>query len=491
MIKSPQPNGATMAKGAFLMFLAGSLLFPSGFVTAVYLSRTLGPVDYGLFAILTRLVIWLEGIGTTIFHDVSMQFVGEDVANPAIQRLILRIHLISGCLIGGGLYVCSGLICDLFNEPSLETYLKIFSIEIPLFCIASANKVILTGKGLFSQVAGISAFKIIARLFLIIFFVQSGLSLTGAIMGIIGTTMIEMLLSSLYLRPSFFGPVQVSAKRLVDFGGPLIISKGALNIFLLDLFALKILGGSAAQAGFYGAALNLAIVPNLFAMALTRTLHSTLCRLKSNGETVKADQIAVTAIRSVFIIFPFAVMTVGVSSEIVVFVFGQAFAATGPILSLRIFVPVFLLMIAIADIIMITNGKPALCMVMSLPMLLLAVAGHMIFTPRFGGVGAAGVTASISCIGGLTALILVNRIFAISPPWKTVLRSGLCSAVVYVSTAIWTVTGWLVFIKIIVVSMIIILVFLIAGEFSRNDLVFLKQVFKKNQAPVVMSKDLF
>ena len=51
----------------------------------------------------------------------------------------------------------------------------------------------------------------------------------------------------------------------------------------LDLFALKILGGSTDLAGLYGVAQNVAIVPRLFALSFSPLLLSTLTRLLRDG----------------------------------------------------------------------------------------------------------------------------------------------------------------------------------------------------------------
>ena len=56
---TPRGAGRVMS-GTVQVFLAESLILPSGLITAALLSRRLGPADYSLFTVAATLVAWLQ-----------------------------------------------------------------------------------------------------------------------------------------------------------------------------------------------------------------------------------------------------------------------------------------------------------------------------------------------------------------------------------------------------------------------------------------------
>ena len=63
--------------GTIRIFLAEALILPTGFITAVFLARKLGPIDYGLFALASLLVLWIEWGSTALFAHTTIKFIGE------------------------------------------------------------------------------------------------------------------------------------------------------------------------------------------------------------------------------------------------------------------------------------------------------------------------------------------------------------------------------------------------------------------------------
>jgi hypothetical protein len=57
--------------------LAEVLILPSGFITAIFLARRLGPMIYGLSTLVSRLVLWIEWICTSVFSSTTIEFIGE------------------------------------------------------------------------------------------------------------------------------------------------------------------------------------------------------------------------------------------------------------------------------------------------------------------------------------------------------------------------------------------------------------------------------
>jgi len=47
-------TGRHLLTGTIRIFLAEALILPTGFITAIYLARSLGPAGYGIFALVSR-----------------------------------------------------------------------------------------------------------------------------------------------------------------------------------------------------------------------------------------------------------------------------------------------------------------------------------------------------------------------------------------------------------------------------------------------------
>jgi len=471
-------TGLQMMTGTIRIFFAEALILPTGFITAVFLARSLGPIDYGLFALASRLINWIELIGTSVFSSTTIKFVAEEPDWHAVGTTVVRVHLIMGGSIALLLWLLSSPLSLLFNEPAMDGYLKLFAIDIPLFCLACANGNILMGLGRFRERARMRAGRWIARFVLIILFVEMGLSVRGAIMGSIGASIAELVISGLYIRPHLISESAFPIRRLWGFAAPLFMSATSLRIFKLDLFALKALGGTAAHAGFFGAALNLASPMTLISQSLWPPLLSTLTQMLAEGNEAGAKEIGRTVIRSVLWTVPFAAMIAGTASEIADFIFGREFLPTGPILSLLVFSVIGMFTIKISNAILTALGKPAWTFMVTGPMVPLALIGHLILVPRMDAIGAAIVTTSVACFMGFFSIIAVYRIWGIFPPVKTVLKSIFCSVLAFGLAVLWPTSGLMLILKLIVIPLIILLTFFLLGEFTAREIALVQKVLR-------------
>ena len=55
-------TGLGMLSGTIAIFIAEALILPTGFITAVFLARRLGPVGYGMFALASTVIVFV-GVG--------------------------------------------------------------------------------------------------------------------------------------------------------------------------------------------------------------------------------------------------------------------------------------------------------------------------------------------------------------------------------------------------------------------------------------------
>jgi O-antigen/teichoic acid export membrane protein/glycosyltransferase involved in cell wall biosynthesis len=460
-----------MLDGTIWVFLAEVLALPTGLLTAAFLTRRLGLQGYGLLTLASALVVWIEWSITAVFARATIKLVGEAEDWRPIGTTVLRLHL--GVSIGAALCLwwCAAPLATLLNEPVLSTYLRLFALDLPLFSLAHAHRHLLIGIGAFRQRALASASRWIARLFFIVILVELGLSVPGAILGSMGASLVELIMARCTVRPSLFHRSNVSVQRLFDHAAPLFLFALSMRLYdKLDVFMLKVLGSTAEQVGIYGAAQQLSLVPSIFALSFSPLLLSTLSRILHMGHDGRAKAMGCNAMRLVIGLIPFAGMTAGASSELVQVIFGPEFFPSARLLSLLIFSSLALVMISVATVILTAAGKPTWTFVLTGPLLPLALVGHLVLIPWLGTLGAALTTMLCASFGALAAVLAVYRIWRILPPLGTLSRSALGCGVVYGLAILWPASGVVLCVKLVMLSLVIGIVFLLLGECSTSEM---------------------
>jgi O-antigen/teichoic acid export membrane protein len=474
-----------MTRGAMGLFAADLLILPTGFLTAVYLSRSLGPASYGLFALVSRLVLWIEWGILSGFSDTTLRFVAETDDWKSVGVAAVRLHLFFGLASGLLVWTAAPLLASLFAEPTLAGLIRLFSIEIPIHAVFRAYLTIMTGRERYAEHARISAFRWTARLALIVGFVAGGFSVAGAIAGSIAACGLGLVVCLHRVRLPVWRGKSLPVAALLGFAKPLYLSNLSLRIFRLDLFALKALGATAAQAGFYGAALNLSMPPALLSKSLASPLLATLGRTLANEQTADSRSIAVASLRSIFWLAPFAAMVAGSAGEIAALVYGAPFLPAGRLLSWLILAAIGLHGIHISNAVLVAHNRPWWTFFLAGPMIPIALAGHLLLIPWIGGEGAAIVTTATALTGMLAGLLALDRIASIRVSAKTVLSGSGCSVLVFYAATVWTAPGWMVLGKICALSVSVLLLFVLSGELSRAELQFFRSLLspEKGKGP--------
>lgn len=472
-------SGRHMLDGTLWILLAEGLILPTGLISAALLTRRLGAADYGLFTLAVVVVSWIEWSVTSLFSRTTVKFVSEAEDWRPIGSAVLRLYLLA-CS-GAALLLCmlAVPVAKLLNEPVLASYLWLFAIDIPLFGLAYAHRHILIGLGSFRQRAIASAGRWISRLLFIIVFIEAGLSVTGAIMGSIGASFVELAISRWYVRPALFGHSTFPARRLWGYAVPLFLFALSMRLFdKLDLFTLKALGGTAAAAGIYGAAQNIALAPGLFALSFSPLLLSNLGRMLRAHKSDEARMMSRNAMRAVVLLLPFAGMTAGAAPELIEVIFGQAFLPAAPLLALLIFGAIAAVMISVATTILTAAGKPNWTAILTVPLPLAAVAGHFILIPYWGATGASLVTTLLAGLGALAAVLCVHHHWGVWPPAATLWRSLLVSVMAYGASYFWTASGFLLLLKLPAICILIVVTLAFLREFNAWEIALAKSLLR-------------
>ena len=471
MTSSTAKTNRHILDGTVWVFLAEGLILPTGLITAGFLTRHLGPEGYGLFTLVSVLVSWTEWSITSIFSRTTIKFVGEADDWRPMGTLVVQMHLLVSLVTLLLFWLLAPAIATGLNEPALSQYLRLLTLDIPIFSVASAQRNILIGRGKFRERALATAGRWTLRLLLIVLFVQLGFSVTGAILGTIGASLTEFIVTRYFAPAPWFQRVDVPLRLLFGYAVPLFCFAMTMRVYdKLDLVMLKLLGGSAEESGIYGAAQNLAFIPTILSISFSPLLLSSLSRRLAAGELTQAKQLARHALRLVLWLLPVGAVTVAIAPAVVELIYGDAFLPTAPILSVLIFSSLGVKMISIGTTILTAAGKPKLPFLIAAPLPLLAICGQWWVIPHLHAIGAAWVTTLVSQIGAGLVLLAIYQLWNIWPPLSTFVRSLVVCGVMYALTIHWSVSGIWLLPQLLLLALMIPLIFLVLGEFNRQEI---------------------
>ncbi len=457
--------------GTFWVFVAEALMFPTGLVTAGILTRRLGLDGYGVLTMVSVLVSWVEWTITSIFSRTAIKFVSDAEDWKPVGTVIVQLHLLLGLLSTAVLWVFARPIAELLDIPTFVPYLRLFSLDIPIFCLSYAHRQLLVGRGLYQVRAVASAGRWVARLGLIALLVgYAGWEINGAIWGSLGASVVELAMARWFIQPPLLSRSSFPPQRLFGYALPLFLFATSLRLFdKLDLFMLKILGGTVEQAGLYGAAQNMAFVPGIFALSFSPLLLSTLNSALRTGRLDHAKQMGANSVRTVVALTPFAALAAAAAVPIVSVVYGQDYAVAGPVLAVLIFAAMALMMISVVTAVLTAAGRPNLTAALVAPMLPLSALGYGLFVPGYGVMGACWVNLGASAVGAVASLVALYRIWKIVPSAATFVRSVIASGMIYALGIRWITPDPSFVLKLLVLSCVIPVILLCLGELNRAE----------------------
>jgi O-antigen/teichoic acid export membrane protein len=427
---------------------------------------------------------WLQFIVVAMFSRATVKFVsGAEDWRPVASR-VMQLGLMLGMAAMAALWGLAGVVAHLLGEPPLAWPLRLAAVDIPLFVLASLHMHALTGLGRFRYRALAGALRWVARLALIVLFVELGLSLAGAILGCIGSSVVVLMVCRAVCAPPVFRRPTFPASQLWSCVVPLFLAAVCLRVLDgLDLIALKLMGSPAEEAGVYAVAANLALLPGIISVGIGPVFLSALNRLRRAGRQAEAREMSRQMLRGLLLTLPAAAFVSGAAGEIVGLFFGPRFGASGPLLAVLILAGFARAVVTVAWAVFVASDKPRWTFYAVGPAVPLAAVGYVLLIPRFGPRGAAWVTAGVCGLSALCCVAAIRRLWHVVPPLGTVGRTALVCGLAYVLAAWWPTPGLLVLLKAFVGSGLTVMVFLLLGEFDAEQRALFRSMLFGGAAP--------
>jgi O-antigen/teichoic acid export membrane protein len=444
MNEAPRDPVRQLLGGGTFLLLADALQLPSVLVLGMYLSRRLGAEGLGLYLLASSLIGWLELAVSTLFARATVHLVAESRDWKPIASLALRWHAGVCLIVLAALWLVVAPFPQILGAPGLASCVLLFSLEIPLFAVTRSHAHVMLGLGRYQARAWTSVARWSTRCLLGMLLVELGLGVKGAILGALGSTLVELVVARWYVRPPLLAPTPPGLRRkLFDYSWPLFLHGVSIQLFhRLGLLLLVPLGGTVAAAGVYGAADSLLRIRRTLGQSLTPLLLSTLSRMTRDDQAEAASRLSRNALRVVLLTVPAMAAIAGAAAPIMAWIFGPAFVDGGPVLGVLIAGAPPFVVISVATAIFTARSRPRAPVVLTAPMVPAALLGYWLAIPRWGGLGAAWVTALALVATGLACLLALRRLAGIAPPAATALRTAAVSIATFFAARALPVGGW-------------------------------------------------
>ena len=150
-----------------------------------------------------------------------------------------------------------------------------------------------------------------------------------------------------------------------------------------------------------------------------------------------------------------------------------------PLLAWVSFSIVALVIISVTTVIFAAVGRPGSAFAFNGPLLLLALAGHLVLVPRVGAVGAAATTTVTTWAVAVATMVGVNLWCQVSPGRGTVARIMVTSAIAYALARAWHAPGGWVIPQLLALCGVVLLLLFVLGELTARDLGFALSLLKQ------------
>jgi O-antigen/teichoic acid export membrane protein len=314
-----------------------------------------------------------------------------------------------------------------------------------VFLLARGHRGVLAGLGRFRDRAIATAGRWIARLVLVVVVVELGGGTHGALAAMACGSVVELVLCRRAARPPLLRasgfPLGAMAGYLIPIGMHAI----ALRLFeRMDLFFLTLLGGTASDAGHYGAAQNLSLLAPLVGISVAPVFLSSLTRLWAEGDHASGCALARAAIESMLLVVPLMALVSAVSPGLVAWLYGPGFEPAAETLAWLAMGAAAQTLGGLATNVLVAGGAPRLCVLVGPVILVAAACAHPVAIPAGGATGAAIVTVSCSGLGLAIGLLLVHRRHGVLPRASHVVRALSLAGAVFAAARWWEPRGWYV-----------------------------------------------
>ncbi len=456
--------------------LARFVVLVCGMIAFVYLSRSLGAINYGTYSVSFLVTQWCALPITLLVGGATVPMVAGHDQGQRYAKAILHTALLFGSGVALVVFFASPWLASLLRSPGLEYPLRIMAIDIPLSTVAGIYLLILTGQGRFTSSAVIYVCYWLVRMAMAFLLVERGFSLQGAAAAMPLASAIQCLLGWILSGLPILSSDRMSFTNVFGYSRTHAASGFAQRMIDgMDLVAVKVLLTNPGAAGVYAAAQNICLTPQVAYAGTVGVILQSLARHRKDGRLDEENRLFQDYLRLTLIFAGLTVAMCTSSTQIAVFLFGPSFASAGPVAGVLLFGTTFRNLTACGRTLIAARGERAklvlpLFLFLGLALVLYSTVALSLgqtldwFGSSNGTIGFAIIAALISLLVCLASLVSAIHIGKIAFPWTTFFRSVVSAALAAVCGLYLPGTGFVILGKILVIASVYMIIQLALGE---------------------------
>lgn len=497
-------NLKEIVKGGGFTLIGLLISFLISFLIRLFIIRSFTQTEYGIFTLsLTILSIFITvlllGLSAGVIRFIAY-YRGKKDLKKVKGTIISALHIgvISGLIGFFLMFFGSGFLSNLFNEPSLESGLKILAISLPLTIIATLLINSFQGFGnvrpkIFIKDIGSN----IVRFILVIFVILAGYRLLGLFV-IYAFVSIFLLIGSFVFYKKLRLPkkYKLLRKKLIIFSLPLLSI--TISSLILNKFDTLMIGFymESSFIGLYDGSVVLAqFIPQIFSSIFILYLPISTF-LFSRGKNSEIKKIYSTITKwGIIIIFPLFLILFLFPDVVLSFLYGSEYI--GGKLVLQILSLGFLVHVLLGPngSTLIAFGKERLVSSLQVFAIVLNIILNIILIPLMGIVGAAIATASSFILINILYSFFLYKKNKIHPFTKTYLKPFLLSLIsifiiYFISITFLVIEYWMLPFLLILFMIIYVISIFSTKSLTNEDIDLLISIEKRSSLNLRLFKKL-
>ncbi len=432
-----------MLKGTLYIGVSQIIFIITGFFLHVYLGRTLGPEQYGVFGVINAFIMINELILMKGIYDTISKFVAEkEEAAQSIISTMFKSMSIVGIAVGTLYFFLAGQIASMLNDPALTEYLKLFAFIIPFSAVSTVFLGALNGLRQFRKQSFILILFYIARVTAVVIFMLSGFSVKGVIYGLLIADILKLAMAGGLYRPVGRNKYQEGRKMFWFAVQLMVISLLSALIMHIDLLAVKTIIGDNFETGLYTSAMTIAKIPAFMIIPITITLLPVISKTISEGDIELTEKRINQALKLLLmIVLPTSLIVIATSDQCISLLFGSRYLQASSSLKILLIGGIFISAKVLMYSVIIASGCPKYIIYIGLFSLLSEIILLVTFINKFGLQGAAFASALTHFFGFLISYGYVARRFMKQMLPLFAMRIVSAAIAVYIMAALYSPSG--------------------------------------------------
>lgn len=296
------------------------------FVIQVVLARLLLPEEFGLIGMITVFIAISNSIIDSGFTNALIR---EEKATQEDYSTVFYFNLLSSIIVYLILYILSHRISIFFNEPLLESLLRVLGLVVIINSFGLIQRTMLVRKIDFKTQTIINIISSTISGALAIILAYKGFGVWSLVIRMIFMQLIQAVLLCVINRwlPSLVFSMK-SFKRLFGFGWKLLIS-GLIDTIYNNIYYL-VIGKfyTATDLGYYTNAQKLRDVASTsISTAVQKVTYPVLSSMQSEEEKLRSSYRKIIK-SAVYITFPFMVGLSVIGNSLIMVLFGEKWSGS-------------------------------------------------------------------------------------------------------------------------------------------------------------------